>query len=615
MMRTRTLENREKLYSLITIYYQINKETAIKICKYLIDNPEEAPNQSEVSYINYTIGLFYYENAQYEKSFYHCNMAEKAFVLLKNQPYVAKMLYTKASILNYKKDFVGAEKLAIKALEIAKKINDEGLTLNCYLTIGSSLAGMLNYNEALVYYQKSLTLSIALSKKQSNSASVAQSLNYIAKTYQKKGEYRKSITFAQQGLDIKNIKQDEPEIYCYLVNNLAYSLFKSGDFAAENLFRKSLKTAESLNNIPVQITSKTYLAELLIAKKETEQAVRLLSSAQAQAHNNGIIEDEIEILKLSITASPDNQIRLSNRLLKLTDSLQTVERNTRDKFARIAYETKEISNQNKIVEVKNKQLQTNFWLLGTVAILAVFSVYLLNNNRLQKLKTKQLALEQKQKIADATIFALMLEQQQKIDQSKQKEQNRIALELHDNIVSQLEVIRLQFDLELYKGNLNHSEVYDKLLHNLKNVVLEIRDVSHDLSNNVFSSNVSFIKIVQELISQTKEYADLKFKLDVSPTVDWTDISSDLKINLFRVIQEGIQNIYKHAQATEVTIGLRTENHVFELSIADNGKGFAKNQAKGIGIQNMKARATAMNGKLLLESQENIGTTVSLQIPI
>jgi tetratricopeptide (TPR) repeat protein len=208
----------------------------------------------------------------------------------------------------------------------------------------------------LLYYQKALQVAKNIAKKQPNTTLVVQSFNYISKVYQKKGDYKKSVEFAQEGLQIKSIKQTEPEIYCYLINNLGYSQFKQGDLGAENLFRETLKMAINLKNIPIQITSKTYLAELLIAKNDNLHALIYLRSAQVQAHENQIFDDEIEILKLSIGANPSKKYLYSKRLFELSDSLQVVERNTREKFARIAYETKEISQQKKIVEVKNQYL-------------------------------------------------------------------------------------------------------------------------------------------------------------------------------------------------------------------------------------------------------------------
>jgi signal transduction histidine kinase len=249
------------------------------------------------------------------------------------------------------------------------------------------------------------------------------------------------------------------------------------------------------------------------------------------------------------------------------------------------------------------------------AIFAIFSIYLLNKNRLQKLRTSQIVLEQKQKQADATIFELMLTQQQKISQTKQIEQNRVAQELHDSVTSQLEAIRLRFDIELNVKKSYEPAVYVDLLENFRTVILEIRGIAHDLNKNIFSNNIGFIAVVQELILQTQAHSKIKFELNISPSIDWSAIEDDYKLNLFRIIQEAFQNILKHSQAELVTLDITKTETMLKVCIADNGIGITSKNQKGIGVQNMKTRAIAMNGVFVITSKKNNGTVLKLQIPL
>ena len=90
----------------------------------------------------------------------------------------------------------------------------------------------------------------------------------------------------------------------------------------------------------------------------------------------------------------------------------------------------------------------------------------------------------------------------------------------------------------------------------------------------------------------------------------------MKIHIYRIIQESLHNIYKHANATEVKISFKLKNNVICLTMTDNGSGFDVNKAKsGIGLKNMNSRINEINGTIKITSEKDVGTTVTIEAPI
>ncbi|HEY5688254.1 MAG TPA: ATP-binding protein, partial [Yeosuana sp.] len=109
---------------------------------------------------------------------------------------------------------------------------------------------------------------------------------------------------------------------------------------------------------------------------------------------------------------------------------------------------------------------------------------------------------------------------------------------------------------------------------------------------------------------------LNYEFNHDDAINWEDISNKKKIHLYRIIQESLHNIYKHANATFIKIGIRLKNNVILLSITDDGSGFDVNKAKsGIGLKNINSRVNEINGEIRINSKKGEGTTVEIQVPI
>jgi len=292
----------------------------------------------------------------------------------------------------------------------------------------------------------------------------------------------------------------------------------------------------------------------------------------------------------------------------LNDSIQKEERATRDKFFRIRYETDKIEQEN--IQIARERM----WLmiLSGGLLVTLLLLYIIIT---QRAKNKELRLIQKQQEANEEIYNLMLSQQDKIEEARTAEKSRISQELHDGVLGRLFGTRLSLDSLNMNTNPEAVKTRGQYIEELKNIEQDIRKVSHELSSD-FIAGSGFMDIIKTLVeTQTKAYK-LKYKLDFSENINWDKVPNKTKIHIYRIVQESLQNIYKHANAGMVKISVILKNNVICLTITDDGSGFDVNKAKkGIGIKNITSRVDEIQGKLVIKSEKGKGTKIEIQVPV
>ena len=123
-------------------------------------------------------------------------------------------------------------------------------------------------------------------------------------------------------------------------------------------------------------------------------------------------------------------------------------------------------------------------------------------------------------------------------------------------------------------------------------------------------------IIDHYVKNLSELHLFDYSIHMDDQIHWEDIDEKLKVNLYRVIQEVLQNSIKHAQANTIEIHFYLQKETLTLSIKDDGIGFdPKQQHKGIGLKNIKSRAQLLNGKLIVKSSLNNGTCIKVIMPV
>lgn len=188
----------------------------------------------------------------------------------------------------------------------------------------------------------------------------------------------------------------------------------------------------------------------------------------------------------------------------------------------------------------------------------------------------------------------------------------ISQEIHDNVGQTLSLAKVQVNI------IDQSETTDKeLLADIKENISKAMNDLRDLAKNLNSDHIQ-LHSLKELIEP--ELLRLQRSKIIETSITETDTSQSIahqkKLILFRMVQEALQNIIKHASASTITVHLHYKNDVVDVTIADDGKGFEtdKINGDGLGLQNIASRAKLIGGSAAVESSPGKGCTLTLTIP-
>ncbi|MCJ7932678.1 MAG: ATP-binding protein [Chryseobacterium sp.] len=176
---------------------------------------------------------------------------------------------------------------------------------------------------------------------------------------------------------------------------------------------------------------------------------------------------------------------------------------------------------------------------------------------------------------------------------QEQDRERLAEELHDNVISQLNLIRL---------NINDKNPAELSL-DLKRSMQLIRELSHNLTPPDLNE-IELADLIADYLEQVNKNVEVIFR-HITAEIS---ISSPVKLNLFRIVQELVTNILKHAHATRIHVSLRISLNYLMLVIEDDGRGFtAGTHSEGIGLRNIQSRAQKIKAVYKLKTQPEKGT--------
>ena len=558
------------------------------------------------SHWNY--GNFYTDLEVIDSAYFHYHKAYENFNLVKHDYYAANMLYNMAFIQGRLKDYTGSEILIFDAISKYERTKRYDKLYQCYNYLGLIYIEIEEFDRAIFYHNKALDY---LTKVKNKKNYKEGSLSNIGLTYQKLNNYEKAIENFEEALKIKDLKNQDPIFYARLIDNIAYTKFLRGDTLniVEDLY-KSLKIRDSLKNISGMVICKRHLSEFYAVKKDTILAVKYANEAFGLADQLENYRDKLETLLLLSRVDRQKSNKYLNEYVRISDSLQVEDRKIRNKFTRIRFETDEY------IEETEKLSQQNILILlgGFIVIILLSFAYAM---RVQAAKNKELMFDKEQQKSNQEILSLMIKQQTKLEEGRLKERHRISEDLHDGVLGKIFGTRLGLGFLNIKGDKETIEKHKNYIDELQIIEKEIRTISHELKNEILSSKEDFSKIIKDLIEKRSNLESFKCQFYCDETIYWDAINDVIKINLYRILQEALQNIIKYADASYVEIKISLiNNNSIELLVKDDGKGFnVKDKRKGIGLKNMESRAEKIDGILKINSLKNKGTTIFVACPI
>ncbi|WBL22142.1 tetratricopeptide repeat-containing sensor histidine kinase [Zunongwangia sp. HRR-M8] len=444
-----------------------------------------------------------------------------------------------------------------------------------YIRIAVNFARKSTVDSSFKYFRKALKL-IKIDK---DTLAEAQMLNNFGVLYNEFTPYKDSALFYFDR-SRKFYKKPTDLESSYLNTASAYKKLGKYDEAIFNYIK-----ADSLLNLvkEYQISDKQFLYDLIAKTYE-------LANKPTKA---------LEYYKL--TQAYQDSLNLEDQEKAIYD-IQT------------KYEVQKKENEN----LRLKQYRT--WLFSGVILLVLLLVasYLVYRNQMAKkqLQIKQSALEKNQlekQLKDQELAGLdaMLEGQE-------KERQQIANDLHDNLGGLLATLKLHFqNLKIKTGRLRdeQDELFKTTDSLLNETYQQVRNYAHQRNAG--------LKTSEGLVPSIKNYA-AKVSVGNSLVIHIEDhdmerrLETSLEITIFRILQELITNVIKHAEASEIIVHLTAFDDHINIMVEDDGKGFDTSKLKeknGMGLGSIIKRIEHIGGKVEIDSQPDGGTTVILDIPV
>lgn len=358
--------------------------------------------------------------------------------------------------------------------------------------------------------------------------------------------------------------------------------------------------AQSQTNVDSMVTAATkYLEE-----KKVDSAIDLLNTTINTASNKSNTQKALQLISEAYQSKGDNAKALVflNKMVKVKDSINTSTVNA----LRASYEA---DKQAKELELQQAQIEKQKLIIAAISICSVLIITLLFT-----------VYKRRQSLLEAKMNAAILEQQniaaKEILAAEEKERKRIASDLHDGVGQMMSAVKMNLSSIASKLTLHNEQdavLLEKTLALVDESCKEVRTVSHNMMPNAL--------LKSGLSSAVRSFLDKidhkKIKVNLHTEGLENRLPDTIEIILYRVIQETVNNVIKHAQANQLDIALIKDKDGISCTIEDNGIGFnhSTNSSEGIGIKNIKARITYLQGTVEWDSSINNGTLVAVHIPL
>ena len=470
-------------------------------------------------------------------------------------------------LFNDLKNYIKSQYYLKKAIDHQEKNNQQVGLSTSYLTMGNIYLRLKDTLNALKFYEKS----IVSSKKTGNNVALSSAYNNISKIKRDQNKVREVDSLLNKSKEIRKKLNQVSDDSSYTIN-VALGFITNGKF----------KEAKEL---------------LLKLKKEYTSPTREKADLLEIYH--------YLIVTCSYLNEKDTVNFYNNMAMKLKDVVveETVQKQTNE------FETKyQTAKKEKLLLQKEAEAkQKNVILIGLSALAILIGLIGFLIYRQQKLKNKQQEQEYDLKQAISRI-----ENQNKL----QEQRLSISRDLHDNIGSQLTFIISSVDNVKYGFDINN----DKLESKLTNISTFAKDTIVELRDTIWAMNSTEITFqdlenrINNFIEKAKEVKDeISFSFATDEDLKAKKLTSVEGMNVYRTIQEAINNSIKYADADIISITIKQVNSKTNIFIKDNGKGFDyETIEKGNGINNMKKRIEEIGGNFNLSSS-NEGTKIEIMI--
>lgn len=589
--------------------YKKEPQQAVSMLETALELAKQENNRNLMGTSKNNLGIVFRDLGAFEKA---KNLSQEALFLVNDSLIIASANNNLGAVSRSLGLYDKALEYYISALKIyeAKQLYKEQATVNN--NVGMVYSYLNVEQKALEYHERAK----ALFERINDQKGLSEVQNNIAILYANSGDLYKALELFKQSLKIEESLNDQKGI-AESTNNVGavYYYLKEIDSSLK-YFKASIEIEKSIGNLSGLGASFNNIAQILLETNQLEQAKIYIDSAYQYARDTKTAVDIETALNSYATYyegknDSKNALKYFKQYAAIKDSLLNIETNSKVLQLETEYDTEKkerqiLSQRAELAEQELVLTKKNYYIyaLLTLALVLTLLGYLFYNQ--QKLRNQQLQKENELKDA-----LLVIETQNRL----QEQRLRISRDLHDNIGAQLTFIISSID------NLKYGfDLPEKLNNKLETISEFTTGTIYQLRDTIWAMNKDQIS-VEDFESRISNFIDkanlsaanvnFEFSHHLDHDVSFTSV---VGMNLYRIIQEAVNNALKYADATRIKVHLEAQKNRVNITINDNGKGFnTATVIEGNGLQNMKKRAHDINADLNIDTSQGNGTTVSIQL--
>ncbi|MCO6497843.1 MAG: tetratricopeptide repeat protein [Chitinophagaceae bacterium] len=587
------LSNKANVYA-----FRGNFKTAVPYALEALKIREKTGDKTGVANTSFNLGIMFKSLDQLTDAQKYLNTAEEIYRELKDERSLATVYLVKGSIYRLQKNYERSKSSFLRALPIMEKYDFKPGLINAYENLGT-IAARHEKNEeaALSYYLQAEKLTASLQRNQGKITSginVAQSLLNL-KRYD---EFNTKIASIEKMARAYNYNQELLDI---LKLKMLYAFDRSQESGGREFLEEYEALADSIKSVEIQSDLNELKVKYETEKKE--EKIKLLNSRN-ELQRQILAANELSLLNKELELEKKN-LKIGNQELAIRNKDAMIANNelqikNKEQEIRIL----ELSDKNKSLTIKERNRQLLFG-SGLVVLLAALGILYFNRRKIrEKAKFQEVLIAEQDKAAKAVISA------------EENERSRMSQHLHDGLGQLLSAAKmnLQAAMEYLPEDDRMTKIYNNTLQLVDDSILEMRSVSHELvTNNVMRKGLA--NALKELIEKISNNR-LKVNLEVNGLLE--NVSAEIQLIVYRILQESIQNVIKHAQASRIDILLNVDIEYLSGIVSDNGKGFDTSTTasrNGIGLENIATRIRFLKGSYKVSSAPGEGTKLQFEIPL
>ena len=630
------------LFSITLLNAQNSNSNIEKLKVDLSNNP--SPRKEAAIFSDLT---WYYSAISTDSALYYGDKAKQSAIVLSDSVLLAQVYSDIGAVYFRKGDFDNSKQNYLKAYAIRKMRNDaKGIA-----KINNNLANIYEKNQQYELAMSTLLEALAYFESTNDEKTINIIKGNIGLILFKTKNYKKAFVYINDVVN-NQIRNNATEDLCISYLNLGNVYLELNDTVnALKMYEKSVKACKDVGNKAAMSSGFNNIATIKAAQKKNKEAMNLYEETLKMRNElNSNLDKSNFDFNLGNDYFQKNELNSAKRLFLTTE--------------KVFYENKSYNklqlNYNFLIQIyafQNKPDSVGFYANKLIGLNNLLLENSLNENtveletKYQTLKKEKLLLEQKgetrrQKLIVYRVTALALvlafialliyihhklknrRLAQKFElklavaevekQNKLQEQRlTISRDLHDNIGSQLTFIISSIDNVKYVFGDNNPKMNEKL-HSLgnftKSTIQELRDTIWAMNSNEINFEDLEIQLLN-YINKAKDYTSgVSFEFQIQDGVKNLTFSSIQGMNIYRTIQEALNNSLKYAEASTININISHKSNTAIISISDNGNGFDTDKVRsGNGLKNMEKRMLEIGGTCGIQSSSK-GTFVTLEIP-